>query len=73
MNTKANTILWLFDKCPPLFNAQGNHGFTCSFPPTGEQVLLQFYGYHRYLQDISKLKSSVSDAVQLVITDLQEW
>ena len=73
MNTKAKTVLWLFDKCPPIFSLPGNQGFIGAYPPTGEQVLLQYHGYHRYLQETSQLQSGTKDAVKFVVKDLQDW
>ncbi|KAG0714880.1 hypothetical protein GWK47_013250 [Chionoecetes opilio] len=73
MNTKTKTLLWLFDKCPPIFSVPGNHGFTGPYPPTGEQVLLQYHGYHKQLQQASHLQSSALDAARLVTKDLQDW
>uniref|UniRef100_UPI00358FA754 uncharacterized protein n=1 Tax=Myxine glutinosa TaxID=7769 RepID=UPI00358FA754 len=73
MDTKAKTVLWLFEKCPPILNLPGNQGFTGPYPPTGELVVLQYHGYHRHLQETSHLQSSKKDAVKLVVKDLQDW
>ena len=42
MDTKSKTVLWLLGKSPPIIIAPGNQGFTGIFPPTCEQVLLQY-------------------------------
>lgn len=73
MNTKSQTILWLFNKSPPLFNEPGNQCFTGPYPPTGQQILFQYYGYHNYLQETSKLRSSCKEAIRFVVGDLQNW
>lgn len=73
MNTKSTTQLYLLDKCPPIFNESRNYGFTGPFPPTREQILLQYYGYHRYLQESTKLQSKKLDAISLVVHDTEDW
>lgn len=73
MDTKNKTMLDLFNKCPPIITQSGNLGFAGAYPPTWEQVLLQYHGYHRYMQKASKLQSCKKDAVKLVVKDLQEW
>ena len=73
MNTRKSTKLSLFEKEPPIFTSKESQGFQGSFPPTVEDIILQFYGYHSYLQESSKRKSSISDAVKLVVEDLIVW
>ena len=73
MNTRKSTKLSLFEKEPPIFTSKESQGFQGSFPPTVEDIILQFYGYHTYLQESSKRKSSISDAVKLVVEDLIVW
>ena len=50
METKSLTKLPFLLKSPPVFTTDGNQGFIGAFPPTGEDVILQYYGYHNYLQ-----------------------
>ena len=73
METKGNTELPILEKCPPIFTSAENRGFTGAYPPTGEQILLQYQGYHKYLQDITKRQSSSKDALNLVIKDIEDW
>ena len=73
MNTRKSTKLSLFEKEPPIFTSKESQGFQGSFPPTVEDIILQFYGYHSYLQESSKRKSSIADAVKLVVVDLIAW
>ena len=73
MNTRKSTKLSLFEKEPPIFTSKESQGFQGSFPPTVEDIILQFYGYHTYLQESSKHKWSISDAVKLVVEDLIVW
>ena len=73
MDTKRNTILPVLEKCPPIFTSAENVGFTGAYPPTGEQILLHFQGYHRYLQDVNNRQSTVKDAIKLVIKDTVDW
>ena len=65
--------LWLIGKSPPIFHSEGPHGFTCVFPPTTEEVLLQIWAYQTYLQKISRRKSKLLTAIQLVRQDLEAW
>ena len=44
-------------KRPPVFTSDGNQGFRGKVPPTGEDVILQYIGYHTYLQRISNRQS----------------
>ena len=73
MEKKSDTKLFLVEKSPPIFTSCGKQGFTGSFPLTEEDILLQFFGYHRYLQKNSKLQSSSQDAIRLVIQDVNDW
>ena len=73
MDTKGNTELPILEKCPPIFTSAENRGFTGAYPPTDEQILLQYQGYHKYLQDITKRQSSFKDALNLVIKDIEDW
>ena len=73
MDTKASTELYLLKKCPPIFTSSGKQGFKGSYPPTGEQILLQFHGYHKYLQQVTSRQSSTNDAMKLVIKDIIDW
>ena len=66
-------VMWLFEKCPPICNAPKIHRFTGPYPPTGEQVILQIHGYHKYLQESSKYQTSTKDAFKYVVTYLQDW
>ena len=73
MDTKRNTQLPILEKCPPIFTSTENRGFIGAYPPTGEQILLQYHGYHKYLQEITKRQSSSKDALNLVIKDIEDW
>ena len=73
MDTKSSTTLAILEKCPPIFTSPENAGFSLAYPPTSEQVLLHYHGYHKYLQNTTKRQSSVKDAISLVIKDTVEW
>ena len=50
----------------------GRKGFTCGYPPTGEQAILQYYGY------MSKIRASgrqptTFEAVLMVTSDIMKW
>ena len=67
MDTKSSTTLAILEKCPPIFTSPENAGFSLAYPPTSEQVLLHYHGYHKYLQNTTKRQSSGKDAIDLVI------
>ena len=73
--SRASTKLWLINKSPPLDIITGadRSGFNSKYPPTGEQVLLQFYGYHRKKQEASGGTSSKAESVVLVVQDIEHW
>ena len=73
MDTKSNTQLPILEKCPPIFTSTENRGFIGAYPPTGEQILLQYHGYHKYLQEITKKQYPSKDALNLVIKDIEDW
>ena len=73
METKSNTKLTLIGKSPPIFTTEGSQEFTGSFPPTGEQILLQLYAYHKYLQEATGTRSSFKDASRFIIKDIEIW
>ena len=73
METKSSTSLAILDKCPTIITSSKNVGFSGAFPPSREQVLLNYHGYHKYLQDTTKRQSSGKDAVKLVIKDIKDW
>ena len=50
----------------------GRQGFTCGYPPTGEQSLLQYCGY------MDKLRASVgqltvTEGILMVTADIKKW
>ena len=73
MDTKSSTTLPILEKCPPIFTSEDNAGFSGAYPPTGEQVLLHYQGYHKYLQNNTKRQSSGKDVINLVIKDTIDW
>ena len=73
MERKSKTRLWLIGKSPPIFHSEGPHGFTCVFPPTGEEVLLQIRAYLSYLDKLSPRKTNPLHAIRLVRQDLEGW
>ena len=73
MDTKSSTTLPILEKCHPFFSSEDNAGFSGAYPPTGEQVLLHYQGYHKYLQNITKRQSKGKDAINLVIKDIIDW
>ena len=73
METKASSILPLLDISPPAVTSSENIGFTGAYPPTSEKILLQYHGYHRYLQNTTNRQSSSKDAISLVIKDTVDW
>ena len=73
METKSLTKLPFLLKSPPVFTTDGNQGFIGAFPPTGEDVILQYYGYHNYLQRATNRQSKNLDAILLVLGDIKSW
>ena len=73
METKSSTSLPILDKCPTIITSSKNIGFSGAFPPSSEQVLLNYYGYHKYLQETTNRQSSGKDAFKLVIKDIKDW
>ena len=73
MNTRKSTTLSLIEKDPPIIRSKGSQGFQGSFPPTTENILLQYYGYHNYLQESTEWQASIVDDVKLVVIDVQAW
>ena len=54
-------------------NFAGRDGFNLIYPPTKEQVLLQYYSYHRSKQYETGGTSSRREAMLLVVEDIQKW
>ena len=73
MDTKGNTKLFLLEKSPAIFTSAKEQEFKGSYPPTGEQILLQYTGYHKYLQEVTKRQSCVNEAINLVRKDVEGW
>ena len=74
METKSKvTKLPFLLKTPPVFTTNGEQGFKGAFPPTGEDVILQYYGYHNYLQRATNRQSKNLDAIMLVLGDIKSW
>ena len=73
MDTKSASKIYLIEKCPPLFTTAGPHGFFSRFPPTGEDIILQYHGYHNYFQEVKKGIVSIKDATNLVVEDVINW
>ena len=73
METKSGTKIAIIEKTPPIFTTEGNQGFRGAFPPTNEDVILQYFGYHNYLQGTTNRQSSVQDAVKLVVSDITHF
>ena len=73
MNTKSSTKIYLIKKCPPLFTTAGPQGFFRAFPPTREDIILQYHGYHNYFQEVKKGIASINDETNLVIEDVINW
>ena len=73
MNTRKSTTLSLTGKVPPIFTSKGSQGFLGSFPPTIENIILHYHGYHNYYQESTGRQSSIVDAVKLVVIDVQVW
>ena len=44
-------------------------GFVQRYPPTGEQVMLKYYGYHNAKREVSGGISSKGDAIKMVVED----
>ena len=73
MSTRSKNELRLFDKCAPIFDSAENHDFAGAYPPTLMQAILQYHGYHQFLQKNSGLQSSTAGAVNLVVQNVQKW
>ena len=73
MNTKSKSKLWLLDQSTPLVTSSDLINFAGAYPPSRRQVLLQFYGYHKYLQTSSNLQSFTMKAIKSVVKDLRKW
>jgi len=73
--SRSSTKLWLIEESPPLNLNTGTDrfGFTGKYPPTGKEVLLQFYGYHKLKQEESKGTSSKRESILLVVEDIAQW
>ena len=73
MDTKSKTTLWLLGQSPPLIDCVAEHNFVGAYPPTRGQIILQYFGYHKYHQGNTKLQSSTSESIKLVVQDVQNW
>ena len=73
--SRSTAKLWLIDESPPLNLNTGTDrfGFTGKYPPSGKEVLLQFYGYHTVKQKESKGTSSKRESILLVVEDIAQW
>ena len=73
--SRSTTKLWLIDESSPLNLNTGTDrfGFTGKYPPSGKEVLLQFYGYHTVKQKESKGTSSKRESILLVVEDIAQW
>ena len=70
--TKFKTTFWLLGPSPPLVDYVDKHNFVGAYPATRRQILLQFFGYHEYHQaNNTKLQSSTTESVKLVVQDVQ--
>ena len=73
MDTKSKTALWLLGQSPPLIDCVGEPNFVNAYSPTRGQIILQYFGYHKYYQANTKLQSSTSESITLVVLDVQNW
>ena len=76
MQTRERTKkLWLLDKSPPIFYKNVSHGFAGSLPPTGEQVLLQYFGYFNCVKKLltDSRRQWGRRAAALAVEDLEKW
>ena len=70
---QKRVVLPFLDKYPPTVTSSENIGFTGAYPPTSEKMLLQYHGYHRYLQNTTNRQSSAKEAINLVVKDIVDW
>ena len=74
METKSKAKkLELIAQPIPVFLTGERQKFKGAFPPTGKDVLIQFYGYHEYYQSLSNRQSKKFDAAKFVCEDLEDW
>ena len=72
METKSSTILWPLNVSPPRIQSEVNIGILGAYPPTLQDVYLNFFGYRTYLMNIDK-KTAEKKAARLVSYDLIGW
>ena len=73
MDTKSKTTLWLLGQSPPLTDCVAEHNFVGAYPPSRGKIILQHFGYDKYHQANTKLQSSTSESIKLVVQDVQNW
>ena len=73
MDTKSKATLCLLGQSTPLIDCVDKHNFVGTYPPTRGQILLQFFGYHKYHQANTKLQSSSTESIKLVEQDVQNY
>ena len=71
----STTKQWLIDESPLLILNTGTDRlrFIGKYPPSGKEVLLQFYGYHKIKQEESKGTSSKRESFIQVVEDIEKW
>ena len=65
---------WLIDQSSPLVlnTSADNLGFVGKYRPSGKEVLLQFYGYHKIKPEEPKGTSSKRESYNLVVEDIEK-